>query len=307
MHPDQLEIDPETAAVLVEEQFPQWRGLPVRPVSSAGTVHSLFRLGSELVLRFPLQPGAVDATRSWLLDEAAAARRLLGRVPVPTPTPVALGEPGHGFPLPWMVYSWLAGTVATDAGVGSSADFARDLAELVLALRRLDIGAETFRGAGRGGRLPGQDDYVASCLRRSRGLIDVDALARLWSTLRNAPRAGRADVATHGDLMPGNLLVLGGRLTGVIDVGGLAPADPALDLMPAWNLLSGGARSTFRHALVTGDEERDRNDWDRGRGWAFAQAIGCLYYYRETNPVMSGIARRTLEALLEDAGSPRLR
>nr|WP_242453617.1 hypothetical protein [Mycolicibacterium sp. P9-64] len=30
--------------------------------------------------------------------------------------------------------------------------------------------------------------------------------------------------------MPGTLLVSGGRLTGALDAGGLAPADPPLDL-----------------------------------------------------------------------------
>ncbi len=39
---------------------------------------------------------------------------------------------------------------------------------------------------------------------------------------------------THGDLIPGNVLVADARLAGVIDVGGLGPADPALDPVAAW-------------------------------------------------------------------------
>ncbi|WP_201787289.1 hypothetical protein [Actinoplanes sp. TFC3] len=42
---------------LVAAQFPEWRHLPVRPVLSHGTVNALFRLGDDIVLRFPLQPG----------------------------------------------------------------------------------------------------------------------------------------------------------------------------------------------------------------------------------------------------------
>ena len=49
-------------------------------------------------------------------------------------------------------------------------------------------------------------------------------------------------------------------------------------------------------------QDVDEHHWDRGKGWAFAQASGCLPYYRVTNPVMSDIARRTLLALLTDAG-----
>ena len=60
--------------------------------------------------RFPLQPGDVDATRQWLSAEAAAARELPGRTRFPTPEPVALGEPGPGYPLPWSVQTWLPGS-----------------------------------------------------------------------------------------------------------------------------------------------------------------------------------------------------
>ena len=37
----------------------------------------------------------------------------------------------------------------------------------------------------------------------------------------------------HADLMPGNLLVDGGRLTSVIGFGCLGAGDPACDLFPA--------------------------------------------------------------------------
>lgn len=93
--------------------------------------------------------------------------------------------------------------------------------------------------------------------------------------------------------MPGNLLAQGGRLTGVIDVGQFDVADPALDLQPAWNLFTPAARTAFRATIGSDDDE-----WQRGRGWALAQAIGCLWYYRETNPVMSRTAHHTLTALL---------
>ena len=42
----------------------------------------------------------------------------------------------------------------------------------------------------------------------------------------------------HGDLLPGNLLVVDGRLSAVIDFGGLNVGDPACDLQPAWNVFA---------------------------------------------------------------------
>lgn len=295
MHANQLEITSDTVRQLITDQFPQYADLDVTPVASDGTVHALFRIGPELVARLPIEPSDPITKRAAIAAELGAAQRLVAVAPVPTPTPVALGEPGAGYPLPWSIQEWIPGRslLVTDPAARSST-FATDLAGFVDAIRSLPTEGRVFTGDGRGGQLTDQDEWMAHCLEQSRGLIDTGALAALWDSLRQTPRH-EPDAWTHGDLMPGNLLSDGNRLTGVIDVGQLAVADPALDLQPAWNFLTGQARTTFRETLGTGDEE-----WQRGRGWAFAQAMGCLWYYRETNPVMSQTARHTLEALLTD-------
>ena len=100
---------------------------------------------------------------------------------------------------------------------------------------------------------------------------------------------------THGDLIPGNVLVAGGRLAGVLDVGGLGPADPALDLVGAWHLLEDGPRRVFREDL--GDDDLV---WERERAWALDQAMGLVWYYVESNPVMSRMGRRTLDRILTE-------
>ncbi|WP_404389297.1 aminoglycoside phosphotransferase family protein [Humibacillus xanthopallidus] len=293
MHDNQLEVTAATVSRLVRDQFPEWAGLPVSEVPSHGTVNAIFRVGADLVARLPLQDGEVEAQRGELLREMQAAHTLLSTSPVTTPEPVALGEPGAGYPLPWSVYRWVPGSIAQGTSAADTSRFAEQLAAFVLAIRSLPTGGRTFHGTRRGGRLTQHDESVATGLRRSEGLIDTVALADLWDRLRRTPRSD-PDTWTHGDLMPGNLLVVGRDLSGVIDVGQLAVADPALDLQPAWNLFTPGPRATYRQALACDDDE-----WDRGRGWALAQAIGCLWYYRETNPVMSRTAHRTLQALLE--------
>ncbi|WP_433161360.1 aminoglycoside phosphotransferase family protein [Kribbella sp. CA-247076] len=292
MHPGQLDVTTDLVTRLVRSQFPRWSGLSVRPVPSHGTVNALFRIGDDLVARLPIQPADPAETRKELEDEADAARRLHRISPYPTPEPVELGEPGEGYPLPWAVYSWLPGTIAYDADVAGSTGFAEDLATFVRALRAVPTEGRVFTGSWRGGVLASQDSSVADGLERSRGMIDVDALARLWADLRTTPRT-EPDVWAHRDLMPGNLLATDGRLVGVIDVGTFTVADPAIDLAPAWNLLDADARAAFRAALGSDDDE-----WRRGMGWSFAQAIGCLWYYVETNPVMSRTAHHTLTALL---------
>ena len=294
MHPDQLTVDEDTVRVLVAAQFPEWRELPVRAVDSPGTVNAIFRLGDRLAARLPLQRGEVDATRAALAAEAAAARELLGRTPFPTPEPVALGEPGAGYPLPWSVQTWLPGVTASEADPGGSVAFATDLVAFVRAVRAIDTRGRTFRGTGRGGVLRDHDAWVAECLERSQGLVDVAAVEQAWRAVRVTPRS-TADVMTHGDLMPGNVLVRSGRLAGVLDVGGLGPADPALDLVAAWHLLDEAPRATFREALGCHDDE-----WARGQGWALQQAVAALWYYADSNPAMHRTARRTLARILAD-------
>lgn len=293
MHEGQLDVTVTLVEGLVREQFAEWGGLPVRAVPSHGTVNALFRIGDELVARLPILPGEPAVLQQELEDEAAAARRLHAMSPYPTPEPVAIGAPAPGYPQPWAVQTWIDGTIAYDADVAGSTGFAEDLARFVLALRAAPTEGRVFTGSWRGGVLTSQDGYVADGLERSRGMIDVDALARLWADLRTTPRT-EPDAWTHRDLMPGNLLVKDGRLAGVIDVGTFTVSDPAMDLQPAWNLLDPTARAAFRTALGSDDDE-----WRRGMGWAFAQAIGCLWYYVETNPVMSRTAHHTLTALLK--------
>lgn len=297
MHEDQVELAPAEVAALVGARFPCWADLPVEPVRSHGTVNLLFRLGDDLVVRIPMQQPDPLLALTSLQAEFETARWLSGRVAVATPEPVALGRPCDGAPLAWAVYRWLPGEVAAPARVQGSTAFPRDLAEVVRTLWSLDTGGRTFTGRGRGGRLSEHDTYVENGLRCSRGMVDVEAVGSLWHRLVTTPRT-EPDSWTHGDLMPGNLLVDGGRLTAVLDIGTLGPADPALDLMPAWNLLDRPGREVFRDALEVEDDR-----WARGKGWALAQAIGCLWYYRDTNPVMSQTAHRTLTALLEDATS----
>jgi aminoglycoside phosphotransferase (APT) family kinase protein len=299
MHPGQLTVGVDTVRALVDRQFPAWRDLPIREVRSHGTVNALFRVGETLVARFPLVPGEVGATRHRLESEARAARELLGRTRFPTPEPVGLGEPGSRYPLPWSVQTWLPGTVATVEAPGASPAFAHDLAEFIRDVRAIETGSRTFRGLGRGGHLPNHDSWMQTCFERSEQLLEVAPLRRLWAELRELPRGPRTDVMTHGDLIPGNVLVADARLAGVIDVGGLGPADPALDLVAAWHLLEAGPRAALREVLRCDDME-----WARGAAWAFEQAMGAVWYYADSNRPMSLMGRRTLQRIMADTVVP---
>ncbi|GAA2478677.1 aminoglycoside phosphotransferase family protein [Streptomyces longisporus] len=293
MHADQVDVTTDIVAALVREQFPQWSGEVVQPLSSTGTVNAIFRIGNDLSARFPLRVADAAEALAVLEQEARASAELARVSRFPAPEPVALGKPGAGYPMPWSVQTWLPGTVASDADPSGSDAFAEDLAAFIATLRKADTRGRLFSGDNRGGVLAHHDEWMATCFEESEGLLNVPRLRKVWRHFRELPRTG-ADVMSHGDLIPGNVLVAGNRLSGVLDTGGFGPADPALDLVSAWHLLQPGPREVLRRTLGCDDLE-----WERGKAWAFEQAMGLVWYYAESNPAMSRLGRRTLDRILE--------
>ncbi|MFZ0215226.1 MAG: aminoglycoside phosphotransferase family protein [Candidatus Dormiibacterota bacterium] len=294
MHDDQLHVDLDVVRRLLADQYPHWVDEPVREVAGSGTVNAIYRIGAGLAARFPLRAADPGAVAEQLRAEAAACLELSTCCPFATPLPITVGHPGHGYPLPWLVQTWLPGEIATPDSQAASVTSALDLATLIRAFRAADTRGRHFTGAGRGGDLRDHDRWMDRCFRESAGLLDVDRLRALWARLRELPPAGH-DVMCHGDLIPANLLVQGEHLIGVLDGGGFAGADPALDLVAAWHLLDIEAREALRAALGSGSTE-----WRRGAAWAFAQAMGLTWYYRTTNPAMSALGVSTLARLVDD-------
>jgi aminoglycoside phosphotransferase (APT) family kinase protein len=297
MHDDEIAVSHEAVRELIGSQFPEWAQRPVRRIQSSGTVNAIFRIGDDLAARFPLRAADPSATRQLLEEEARASAEFARHAPVPSPVPVAIGNPGMGYPLPWSMQTWLAGVVATDQTPSASVEFARDLADLITALRTVDTRGRPFRGGGRGGDLHRHDEWVETCLRKSEQLLDVSRLAKLWNYFRDLPRIS-ADVMTHGDLIPSNVLVDDCRFVGVLDCGGFGPADPSLDVIAGWHLLDENPRAVFRAEL-----ESDDLEWERSKAWAFEQALGAVWYYVDSNPAMSAMGRRTLRRIVADSPS----
>jgi aminoglycoside phosphotransferase (APT) family kinase protein len=51
--PQRVAVDAEQVRRLIAGQFPQWAGLPVRPVADGGWDNWTFHLGSEMSVRLP--------------------------------------------------------------------------------------------------------------------------------------------------------------------------------------------------------------------------------------------------------------
>lgn len=298
MHSDQIEIDVATVRALVDAQFPQWRDAELRPVHSSGTVNALFRLGEELAVRLPMRPSDPATLTAWIHEEASAAREFATVTSVPTPQVVAVGTPQDVYPLPWSVQTWVPGADATTVDTGDNDGLADDFVALITELRAADVRGRTFDGGGRGGDLTTHDEWMDQCFATWPASPDVATLRDLWASMRELPRLEGPDVMSHRDLIPGNVLVGGGRLVGVLDWGGLGPADPALDLIVAWHFFDESPRARIRAALGCSDLE-----WARSRAWAFEQAVGAAWYYGGTNHALYEMGVRTLARIVADEAS----
>ncbi|MEQ7125240.1 aminoglycoside phosphotransferase family protein [Actinopolymorpha sp. B11F2] len=287
MHTDEIITDAELVRRLIAGQFPQWADLPINLVVSYGTDHDIYRLGDHLSARLPRIGWATEQAAK----EAEWLPKLAPHLPLSLPVQVATGRPAEGYPFDWSVYEWLPG----DNANGTLEDLSQaavDLAAFVTALRQIDTtGAFPRPRGGRGGPLAEHDEQVRRSIARLGDRIDGAATTRSWEESLDAPAWHGDEVWLHGDLLPGNLLVVDGRLSAVIDFGGLNVGDPACDLQPAWNVFAGDSRRRYRSELDVDDAS-----WLRGRGWALYQAVSGLAYYWDTNP---GMIRQTSHALVE--------
>ncbi len=287
MHDDEIDIDEDLVRRLVDGLSADYAALPLRRFEATGSSNALFRLGPDLLVRLPRQPGGtatIEKEHRWLPYVAP-------HLPVATPEILAVGEPTDDYPEKWSVVRYLPGSqpaVPTSDEAPRHA-LAHDLAAVVDSLARLPV---PDRAAGdrelqwyRGRPLATMDDDMRGYLRDARRLehldLDLDAVTRAWEATIRVPGAGRVRTPHwyHGDLNPENLLVRDGRLTAVLDFGGLAVGDPTIDLTVAWQLLDPDARDTFRTALGVDDVT-----WCVARGWSLVLALMGLPYYWDTMP-----------------------
>jgi aminoglycoside phosphotransferase (APT) family kinase protein len=283
MHADEVPTDVGLVRRLIASQFPQWSALPVHELVASGTVHALYRLGEEMVVRLPRRSAEdVEAEHTTL-------RRLRGRVPVEIPEPRAVGAPGEGYPWEWCIDNWLVGEHPVAGEI--SDELAREIADVVLALCVVETNG--VPPSGRGSSLRRFDAAVRGTLPELEGVIDTAKALALWEEALALPEWSNAPVWVHEDLMPANLLVREGHLTGILDWGSAGAGDPAIDLQPAWNTLDARTRPIFRAALSPDDEM-----WMRGLAWALWTGIMALPYYRETNPVLAQNASYRLGQVL---------
>ena len=266
MDDPQPTIDTDLVRRLVHAQFPQWRDLAVSPVEFGGWDNRTFHLGDEMMVRLPSAAHyslQVEKEQRWL-------PKLAPLLPLPIPTPLAMGEPAAGYPWHWSVYRWIEGETAKTARIADLGAFAAALADFLVALRGVDAtdgpapGQHNFY---RGGPLTVYDGETRQAIAALEGRIDTQAATTVWEAALDATWHG-SPVWFHGDVASGNLLVEDGSLSAVIDFGTSGVGDPSCDLAIAWTFFEGASREAFRTRIAVDDAT-----WARGRGWALWKAL----------------------------------
>ena len=278
---------------LIAAQFPKWADLPVKPVEFSGWDNRTFHLGEYMTVRLPSDEEyslQVEKEQFWL-------PKLAPQLPLPIPTPLAMGKPGEGYPCNWSIYSWIDGNTASIEGIADLCQFATALAEFLVALQSCDATGGPMAGPHnfyRGGELAIYDAETRKAIAILGNKIDADTVTELWNTAL-ASTWSRSPVWVHGDVAIGNLLVDKGKLCAVIDFGQLCVGDPACDLAITWTFFKEESRDAFRAAIPL-----DNATWARARGWTLWKALIVYAGLPGTNPLEKEKSKKIIDEILED-------
>src|ERR1700723_3299752 len=231
MHENEVLVDDDLVRALLKDQFPDLVDRRLMRIADSGTDNAIFRLGDDLGLRLP----RIHWAEAQIEKECRWLPKLAPSLPALVPVPLGQGRPGHGYPFPWLIYPWLDGTSLDRAAVGNFDVLAEDVAQFVLALEQIppDGAPAPVR---RGAQMAQFDEAVQWGIRQLEGLVDVGRAQGVWESALAAGDWPGEPVWVHGDLLPGNILVSNGRLSGIIDWSGAGVGDPACEAMLAWAL-----------------------------------------------------------------------
>lgn len=289
LHDDEVAVDDALVRRLVDRQFPHWSGLSLDRVRSTGTDNAIYRLGDDMGLRLPRIHWAVaQVAKEW--DWLPT---LGPQLPIPVPMPLAKGQPGSGYPHPWLVSPWIAGDDLQHTSGFDLNHAARAIAELVVALRKVRTTGNPPQGA-RAGSLTLHDERARWAIARVAGTIDAERAEAVWEAALRAGPWTKPAVWTHGDLLAANIIVNDGRVVGVIDWSCAGIGDPACDAQVAW-FLPPEPRAVFREVA-----QLDEATWARARGWVVWQTATFISSYAATIPDAVASATLRLQAVLEE-------
>ncbi|RYE29218.1 MAG: hypothetical protein EOP48_32780 [Sphingobacteriales bacterium] len=140
------EISVSLVKQLVEEQFPQWATLPIKPVKQSGFDNVTFHLGDKFSVRMP----RLKSFSTQPLREHQWLHKLAPHLSVQIPEIIALGKPSAEYPWHWSVCKWIEGTSFNAFTRSELQQFAGPLASFLKELHAID---------GAGGLKPNEENF----------------------------------------------------------------------------------------------------------------------------------------------------
>ncbi|MBD0329143.1 MAG: phosphotransferase [Thermoleophilia bacterium] len=241
-----VRVDEALARRLIAGQFAPLPERSLRLVAE-GWDYTVYDVDGRWAFRFPRREVAVPGVER----ELAVLPRLAPLLPVAVPAATHVGRPTDGFPWPFFGAPFLPGVEAGDAALtdGARTALAVPLARALRALHSSEVLAavgpllpvDVVGRADMAVRVPRTRDALAAAADLWEAPSGVQAILEEAVAL---PPAEPAAVC-HGDLHFRQLLVDGGRLTGLIDWVDVCRADPGIDLQLLWSFFDPPARAAF--------------------------------------------------------------
>ncbi|MEK3750034.1 aminoglycoside phosphotransferase family protein [Paenibacillus sp. FSL E2-8871] len=286
-------ITVDLVARLINEQFPAWSDLEIRPVKFSGNDNRTFHLGEHMSVRLPSAAAyapQVEKEQQWLPI-------LSKELTLPIQIPLVKGEPNEEYPLPWSINKWVEGETLTHQNINDLNQFARDLGAFLIELQSIDASGGPLAGEHnfyRGGSLAVYDEESRHAIEHNKDIFKEDLLREIWELALDS-KWNSKPVWVHGDIAPGNLLVKDGKLCAVIDFGILGVGDPACDAAMAWTFFDEDSRKVFKDVL-----QMDEETWNRARGWALWKALITYNGNRYSNPKVARESLNIINLIADD-------
>ena len=170
-------------------------------------------------------------------------------------------------------------------------DLAQFLKELqaINSIEELNPGVHNF---WRGAHLSFYDKGTRTQIVELADVIDTNRALNLWENAC-ATEWSKAPVWVHGDFAVGNMLMNDGKLSAIIDFGGVAVGDPACDLVIAWTYFSGKARDIFMTEMNV-----DQNSWIHAKAWTIWKATFEVCHIVDKNSPEAKLQKRIIDEVL---------
>ncbi|MBU8733527.1 aminoglycoside phosphotransferase family protein [Cytobacillus oceanisediminis] len=278
---------------LINEQFPKWANLEIKPVKVSGHDNRTFHLGDHMSVRLPSSEhyvAQVNKEQKWL-------PKLAKELSLPIQTPIAKGQPNNEYPFPWSVNKWIEGETLTPINIKDIKQFARDLGAFLIEFQSIDTTGGPAAGTHnfyRGGDIAVYDKQCREAIDPNKDTLNTVLLLEMWNLALESKWA-KDPVWVHGDIAPGNILVKEGKLNAIIDFGVLGIGDPACDAAMAWTFFDDNSRKIFKNAL-----NMDEETWNRARGWALWKALITYNWNRNSNKTIAEEAYRVINIIQKD-------